>query len=114
MKKIYSLFPSGELKKKKNLFLTIKNNFLCIIFIIYRAENEIKHCRVKLEGRLYSIGIKQFVSLVELIKFYENNYLYKRIKLCYPVNEDIVQRMGHVSIIHIEINNYNIKKKQSI
>jgi len=48
---------------------------------------------------LYTIGVKQFESLVELIKYYEQNYLYKKIKLWFPVNEDIVQRMGTVSII---------------
>lgn len=73
--------------------------FLKYYFI--RAEKQIKHCRIKLEGRLYTIGVKQFESLVELIKFYEHNYLYKKIKLCYPVNEDVVQRLGPVSITHI-------------
>lgn len=67
----------------------------------FRAEKKIKHCRIKLEGRLYTIGVKQFESLVELIKYYEQNYLYKKIKLWFPVNEDIVQRMGTVSIIFI-------------
>lgn len=62
--------------------------------ISFRAEKKIKHCRIKLEGRLYTIGVKQFESLVELIKYYEQNYLYKKIKLWFPVNEDIVQRMG--------------------
>lgn len=65
----------------------------------FRAEKKIKHCRIKLEGRLYTIGVKQFESLVELIKYYEQNYLYKKIKLWFPVNEDIVQRMGTVSMI---------------
>lgn len=67
--------------------------------MLFRAEKKIKHCRIKLEGRLYTIGVKQFESLVELIKYYEQNYLYKKIKLWFPVNEDIVQRMGSVSIV---------------
>lgn len=69
-------------------------------YYYFRAEKKIKHCRIKLEGRLYTIGIKQFESLVELIKHFEQNYLYKKVKLCFPVNEDIVQRMGTVSAIY--------------
>jgi len=45
---------------------------------------------------------------VELIKYYEQNYLYKKIKLWFPVNEDIVQRMGTVSMI---LYTYIEKKK---
>lgn len=73
-------------------------------YYYFRAHKKIKHCRIKLEGRLYTIGLKQFESLVELIKYYEHNYLYKKIKLCFPVNEDIAHRMGTVSIIY-DINN---------
>lgn len=67
--------------------------------MLLRAEKKIKHCRIKLEGRLYTIGVKQFESLVELIKYYEQNYLYKKIKLWFPVNDEIVQRLGTVSIV---------------
>lgn len=80
-----------------------------MLLTYYRAEKKIKHCRIKLEGRLYTIGVKQFESLVELIKHYEHNYLYKKIKLWFPVNDDVVQRLGTVSKIHlinIEIKNY--------
>lgn len=45
---------------------------------------------------------------MELIKYYEQNYLYKKIKLWFPVNEDIVQRMGTVSMI---LYTYIEKKK---
>lgn len=69
-------------------------------YYYFRAEKKIKHCHIKLEGRLYTIGLKQFESLVELIKYYEHNYLYKKIKLCFPVNEDIAHRIGSVSTIY--------------
>ncbi|XP_076340209.1 small wing phospholipase C gamma 1 isoform X2 [Tachypleus tridentatus] len=62
--------------------------------ISFRAENKIKHCRVKQEGRLFIIGTAQFESLVELINFYEKHALYRRVKLKYPVNEEVVQRIG--------------------
>uniref|UniRef100_A0A8D8YHH8 Phosphoinositide phospholipase C n=1 Tax=Cacopsylla melanoneura TaxID=428564 RepID=A0A8D8YHH8_9HEMI len=62
--------------------------------ISFRAEKKIKHCRIRVEGRLYTIGTTQFESLVELISYYERHPLYKKIRLWYPVSEDLVQRMG--------------------
>ena len=64
---------------------------------ICRAENNIKHCRIKLEGRLYTIGTVQFESLVELVNYYERHPLYKKIKLSFPVNQEIVRQRGLVS-----------------
>lgn len=43
----------------------------------FRADNQIKHCRIKREGRLYIIGNEEFESLPELIEFYEKRPLYK-------------------------------------
>ncbi|XP_077301392.1 small wing phospholipase C gamma 1 [Arctopsyche grandis] len=62
--------------------------------ISFRAEKTIKHCRIKLEGRLYTIGTVKFESLVELVAYYEKHPLYKKIKLWYPVNEDVLRRNG--------------------
>ncbi|KAG7210373.1 hypothetical protein KM043_011907 [Ampulex compressa] len=62
--------------------------------ISFRAEKKIKHCRIKLEGRLYTIGTTQFESLVELVNYYERHPLYKKIKLSHPVNQDIIRRIG--------------------
>ena len=54
-----------------------------------RAEGKIKHCRIKREGRLYTIGTAQFESLVELVEFYMRHPLYKGMKLKYQINEDV-------------------------
>lgn len=62
-----------------------------------RTEKEIKHCRIKLEGRLYTIGTVKFESLVELVLYYEKHPLYKKVKLWYPISEDIVRRIITVS-----------------
>lgn len=62
-----------------------------------RAEGKIKHCRIKLEGRLFQIGNAQFESLVELVSYYEKNPLYKKMKLRYPVNQSVVERLDMVS-----------------
>lgn len=64
-----------------------------------RAEKKIKHCRIKVEGRLYSVGTTQFESLVELVKYYERNPLYKKIKLRHPVSEDNINNNFSVSKI---------------
>lgn len=69
---------------------------MCVFF--YRADRRIKHCRIKLEGRLYTIGNVEFESLVELINHYEQHPLYHRVKLSHPITEDSVRRMGVVSI----------------
>ncbi|XP_026743382.1 1-phosphatidylinositol 4,5-bisphosphate phosphodiesterase gamma-1 [Trichoplusia ni] len=61
--------------------------------ISFRTEKEIKHCRIKLEGRLYTIGTVKFESLIELVNYYEKNPLYKKVKLWFPISEDIVRRI---------------------
>ncbi|XP_026461252.1 1-phosphatidylinositol 4,5-bisphosphate phosphodiesterase gamma-1-like [Ctenocephalides felis] len=62
--------------------------------VSFRADKKIKHCRIKLEGRLYTLGTSEFESLVELINYYEKHPLYKKIKLTTPVNEQLVRRMA--------------------
>ncbi|XP_046736207.1 1-phosphatidylinositol 4,5-bisphosphate phosphodiesterase gamma-1 [Diprion similis] len=62
--------------------------------ISFRAERKIKHCRIKQDGRLYTIGTVQFESLVELISYYERHPLYKKIKLTDPVNQNLLRRAG--------------------
>lgn len=62
-----------------------------------RAEGKIKHCRIKQEGRLYIIGTAQFESLIDLISYYEKNPLYRKVRLRYPVTEEIVRQRGVVS-----------------
>ncbi|XP_055891169.1 1-phosphatidylinositol 4,5-bisphosphate phosphodiesterase gamma-1-like isoform X2 [Biomphalaria glabrata] len=59
--------------------------------ISFRAEGKIKHCRIKLEGRLFLIGNAQFESLCELVQYYEHTPLYKKMKLRQPVNHQLVE-----------------------
>jgi hypothetical protein len=67
----------------------------------YRAEGKIKHCRIKQEGRLYIIGTAQFESLIDLVSYYEKNPLYRKVRLRYPVTEEIVRQRGVVSQLKI-------------
>ncbi|KAL4717425.1 hypothetical protein ACJJTC_000574 [Scirpophaga incertulas] len=66
--------------------------------ISFRTEKEIKHCRIKQEGRLYTIGTVKFESLVELVSYYEKHPLYKKVKLWFPISEDIVRRIIAVTV----------------
>ncbi|XP_063632987.1 1-phosphatidylinositol 4,5-bisphosphate phosphodiesterase gamma-1 [Cydia splendana] len=61
--------------------------------ISFRTEKEIKHCRIKQEGRLYAIGTVTFESLVELVSYYEIHPLYKKVRLWYPISDDIVRKI---------------------
>ncbi|KAI5640351.1 phosphatidylinositol-specific phospholipase c, Y domain-containing protein [Phthorimaea operculella] len=61
--------------------------------ISFRTQREIKHCRIKQEGRLYTIGSVKFESLVELVYYYERNPLYKKVKLEYPISENVVSQI---------------------
>lgn len=59
----------------------------------FRAEDQIKHCRIRQEGRLFTIGTAQFESLLDLIAYYEKHPLYKKVKLRYPICEGVINRL---------------------
>lgn len=74
---------------------------MIILFSVnFRADKKIKHCRIKLEGRLYTIGTVEFESLVDLVHHYENNPLYRKVKLSLPINEEAVKRIMMVSFCY--------------
>ncbi|XP_074646958.1 1-phosphatidylinositol 4,5-bisphosphate phosphodiesterase gamma-1-like isoform X2 [Tubulanus polymorphus] len=62
--------------------------------ISFRAESKIKHCRIKKEGCQFIIGNAPFESLIELVHYYEKHPLYRKVKLRYPVNQALVDRVG--------------------
>ncbi|XP_053401760.1 1-phosphatidylinositol 4,5-bisphosphate phosphodiesterase gamma-1-like isoform X4 [Mercenaria mercenaria] len=62
--------------------------------ISFRAEGKIKHCRIRQEGRLFTIGTAEFESLVELVQYYEKYPLYKKMKLRKAVSDSVVEREG--------------------
>lgn len=59
--------------------------------ILCRYQNKIKHCRITLEGRMYYLGSNQFDSLNELVDYYKKFSLYKKMKLRYPLNQQVRQ-----------------------
>lgn len=62
--------------------------------ISFRAEGKVKHCRITKSGRMYVMGDAEFESLVKLVEYYEKVPLYKRMKLKYPVDAELLERQG--------------------
>lgn len=62
--------------------------------VSFRAEGKIKHCRIRKEGRMYCIGDAEFESMVKLVDYYEKHSLYRKMKLKYPVDQDLLDRQG--------------------
>lgn len=85
-------------------FSIILDEIICLLH--FRADRKIKHCRIKLEGRLYTIGNVEFESLVDLINFYENHPLYGRVKLSHAISEEMVRKMNTVSLLYYSKNIY--------
>ncbi|XP_069494536.1 1-phosphatidylinositol 4,5-bisphosphate phosphodiesterase gamma-2 [Ambystoma mexicanum] len=61
--------------------------------ITFRAEGKVKHCRITQEGGHFLLGKSAyFETLVELVTYYENHPLYRKIKLRYPVTQELIDR----------------------
>ena len=62
--------------------------------VSFRAEGKIKHCRIEKQGRMYCIGDAEFESMVKLVEYYEKHPLYRKMKLKYPVDQELIDRQG--------------------
>lgn len=63
--------------------------------ITFRAEGKVKHCRIQKDGRLFVLGTSAyFENLVELVNYYEKHTLYRKMKLRYPVTEELLLRFN--------------------
>ncbi|KAE8608753.1 hypothetical protein XENTR_v10011595 [Xenopus tropicalis] len=61
--------------------------------ITFRAEGKVKHCRIQRDGRMFVLGTSAyFENLVELVSYYQKHPLYRKMKLRYPVTEELLQR----------------------
>lgn len=57
-----------------------------------------KHFRIQQDGRHFVLGTSAyFESLVELVTYYEKHPLYRKMKLRYPVTEELLERYSTVS-----------------
>lgn len=75
---------------------------LTVIYVVCdRAEQKIKHCRIRNEDRLFTIGSACFESLIELVQYYRTNPLYRKMKLRYAVTEQLLKEQGIVSFMSL-------------
>jgi phosphatidylinositol phospholipase C gamma-1 len=63
--------------------------------ISFRFQKKIKHCVIKEEGRLFTVGMNKFETLADLISYYSKHAFYQKIKLTEAVNEDLVKSLGN-------------------
>uniref|UniRef100_A0A674JHQ2 Phosphoinositide phospholipase C n=1 Tax=Terrapene triunguis TaxID=2587831 RepID=A0A674JHQ2_9SAUR len=64
----------------------------------FRAEGKVKHFRIRQEGHHFVLGTSAyFESLVELVTYYEKHTLYRKMKLRYPVTEELLERYSTAS-----------------
>ena len=79
-------------------------NVFLLLFVyhpLHRAENKIRHCRFTEENSQFTIGSATFDSMTELISYYEQNPLYRRMKLKYAINDDVLKQIGEVGRHHV-------------
>eukprot|EP00117_Sycon_ciliatum_P048109 scpid29980/ scgid3392/ 1-phosphatidylinositol 4,5-bisphosphate phosphodiesterase gamma-1; Phosphoinositide phospholipase C-gamma-1; Phospholipase C-gamma-1 len=71
--------------------------------ITFRADDVLKHCRITLEeGNVFTIGSARFEKgLVELVNYYQKNPLYKKMRLRYPINEEVLKKLDHSPSAHL-------------
>uniref|UniRef100_A0A8D0GW24 1-phosphatidylinositol 4,5-bisphosphate phosphodiesterase gamma n=1 Tax=Sphenodon punctatus TaxID=8508 RepID=A0A8D0GW24_SPHPU len=100
----YSNLSRGEAEEKlmriprDGAFLIRKRDEPSSYAMTFRAEGKIRHCRIKQEGRHFVLGTSAyFESLVELVNYYEKHPLFRKMKLRYPVTEELLSRYSTAS-----------------
>lgn len=63
--------------------------------ISFRVQKKIKHCVIKEEGRLFTVGINKFETLADLISHYSKYPFYQKVKLTQAVNQELVKTLGN-------------------
>lgn len=85
----------------------VQADFVC------RAGKQNKHCRISRDGRLYLMGTAQFESLVDLVEHFEKVPLYRKVKLKYPITDELIRRVeldNGAQVVSFHIVQYIWKK----
>ncbi|XP_066570053.1 1-phosphatidylinositol 4,5-bisphosphate phosphodiesterase gamma-2 isoform X2 [Amia ocellicauda] len=97
----YSNLSRGEAEEmlmripRDGAFLIRKREEPDSFAITFRGDGMVKHCRIQKEGSMFVLGTStEFESLVELVNYFRTKPLYRKIKLRYPVTEEVVQRFS--------------------
>lgn len=77
----------------------VSPTLLYIAVHVCRAEGKVRHCRILVENGQYMIGSATFESLTELVQYYESNPLYRRMKLKYAINDEVLKSIGEVGFL---------------
>lgn len=62
--------------------------------ISFHAGNDIKHCKITREDRLYLVGSASFETLVDCVNFYRGRPLFRKIFLSWPVTKEFLSKMS--------------------
>lgn len=59
--------------------------------VSFQANQKTKHCLIIQEGRMFQFGDSSFPSLTTLVTQYQENPLYRKVKLRYPADDAFVE-----------------------
>ena len=63
------------------------------VSISFFADGKVKHAKVVQEGRIFWLGSMEFKSMVDMIEYYYDNPLYRKVKLNLPVTQDLLHEV---------------------
>jgi phosphatidylinositol phospholipase C gamma-1 len=70
--------------------------------ISFRVEKQIKHCRIKEEGRLLIVNSsKKFENIEKLVDHYYSKSFYKGLKLKHPISDELMKFSQTVEVRNI-------------
>ena len=79
-----------------------------------------KHCRVHEDDGQFTIGSATFDSLSELVSYYEKNPLYRKMKLRYAINDEVLNSLDKMSeeeniyVTYMNPNEFNKPQKVTV
>ncbi|MGH0115766.1 UNVERIFIED_CONTAM: hypothetical protein FKN15_046951 [Acipenser sinensis] len=83
--------------------------------ITFRGDGKVKHCRIQKEGNVFVLGSStEFESLVELVNYFRKKPLYRKIKLRYPVSEELLHRFSEPQSTVKAIYDYRPKQADEL
>ena len=79
-----------------------------------------KHCRVQEDEGQFTIGSATFDSLSELVSYYEKNPLYRKMKLRYAINDEVLNSLDkmteedNIYVTYMNPNEFNKPQKVTV
>ena len=79
-----------------------------------------KHCRVQEDEGQFTIGSATFDSLSELVAYYEKNPLYRKMKLRYAINDEVLNSLDkmteddNIYVTYMNPNDFNKPQRVTV